>query len=88
MVVSATLDMKHPENPGSLGGQLHRGVGNIENKLKVMSNTSVIKVAQTEVPGQKGSRLQKNLRASHTGSFNIFIKKRHDMLLHDESITN
>jgi hypothetical protein len=35
MVVSATLDMKHPENPGSLGGQLHRGVGNIENKLKV-----------------------------------------------------
>lgn len=34
MVVSATLDMKHPENPGSLGGQLHRGVGNIENKLK------------------------------------------------------
>jgi hypothetical protein len=43
MVVSATLDMKHPENPGSLGGQLHRGVGNLENKLKVKFNTYVIK---------------------------------------------
>jgi hypothetical protein len=63
MVVSATLDMKHPENPGSLGGQLHRGVGNIENKLKVMSKTSVLllKVGQTEVPWQKGSRLKKYL---------------------------
>jgi hypothetical protein len=58
MVVSATLDMKHPENPGSLGGQLHRGVGNIENKLKVMSNTSIIKSSSNQVPWQKGSKLK------------------------------
>jgi len=33
-LVTATLDLKHPGNPGTLGGQLHSLGGNLENKFK------------------------------------------------------
>jgi len=33
-IVATTLDMKHPENAGTLGAQLHHIGGNFENKLK------------------------------------------------------
>jgi len=33
-IVTTTLDLKHPEKAGTLGGQLHHLGGNLENKLK------------------------------------------------------
>ena len=33
-IVSTTLDLKHPEKAGTLGGQLHSFGGNLETKLK------------------------------------------------------
>ena len=33
-IVTTTLDMKHPENAGTLGGTLHNVAGNLETRLK------------------------------------------------------
>jgi len=33
-LVTTTLDISHPNKPGTLGGQLHSLGGNLENKLK------------------------------------------------------
>ena len=32
-IVTTTLDMKHPEKAGTLGGQLHHFGGNLENRI-------------------------------------------------------
>ena len=33
-IVTTTLDLKHPQNAGTLGGQLHHLGGNLETRLK------------------------------------------------------
>jgi len=49
-LVTATLDLKHPGNPGTLGGQLHSLGGNLENKFKEVKQ---------KIPADMGKRAGK-----------------------------
>ena len=45
-IVTTTLDLKHPQNAGTLGGQLHHLGGNLENKLKEVKHKIPTELAQ------------------------------------------
>ena len=58
-IVSTTLDLKHPEKAGTLGGQLHSFGGNLETKLKEVKTklpteiTSKVPAIMQEKPLEK-----------------------------------
>lgn len=45
-IVTTTLDMKHPQNAGTLGGQLHHLGGNLETRLKVVKHKMPAELVQ------------------------------------------
>jgi hypothetical protein len=53
-IVTTTLDMKHPQNAGTLGGQLHHLGGNLETRLKEVKHKIPSELAH-RIPHGKGA---------------------------------
>jgi Neurotransmitter-gated ion-channel transmembrane region len=53
-IVTTTLDLKHPQNASTLGGQLHHLGGNLENKLKEVKHKIPAELVQRIPHGKSG----------------------------------
>jgi hypothetical protein len=54
-IVTTTLDLKHPQNASTLGGQLHHLGGNLENKLKEVNHKIPAELVQRIPHGKSGA---------------------------------
>ncbi len=54
-IVTTTLDLKHPENAGTLGGTLHNVAGNLETRLKEVRQRKITEFTGPNLSSPKHS---------------------------------